>query len=362
MTVGFHSPLPPARTGVADYSAALLAALSAHGDVSVSPRNADINLYHLGNNQLHRPIYEEALRKPGVVVLHDAVLQHFFLGSLDHQAYVEEFAFNYGEWTRGFADELWNGRASSLSARYFDHPMLRRIANASRAVVVHNPAAARMVLRHTPGARVYEVPLLFRRLEVPQAADVLRFRLACGIKPGEFVFGVFGFLRESKRLSAVLQVIRRMPRHVRLMIAGETVSTNLERALDLQMADRRVIRIPYLPGHRLWTAVLAADACINLRFPAAGETSDITVHAMGLGRPVIVSESLENSRFPETACARVEHGASECESLFSHMVLMVEVPSAARQIAQQGAAWVRERHSVERAAARYWEILCSHRS
>ena len=37
MTVGFFSPMPPAPTGVADYSAALLPLLRAFGTVDVSP-------------------------------------------------------------------------------------------------------------------------------------------------------------------------------------------------------------------------------------------------------------------------------------------------------------------------------------
>ena len=94
MKLGFFSPLPPARTGVADYSAALLGALRRSGAVNLG--DGDINLYHLGNNQLHREIYQRALEKPGVVVLHDAVLQHFFLGTLCEHEYVAEFVYNYG--------------------------------------------------------------------------------------------------------------------------------------------------------------------------------------------------------------------------------------------------------------------------
>src|SRR5215831_17300977 len=100
VTVGFEAPLPPARTGVADYAAVLLAALRCRGTVEVAPKRADVRLYHLGNNQVHRPIYQRALTRPGIVVLHDAVLQHFFLGSLHEREYVEEFVYNYGEWSR----------------------------------------------------------------------------------------------------------------------------------------------------------------------------------------------------------------------------------------------------------------------
>ena len=37
MTVGFYSPMPPARTGVADYAAALVAELRRHGRVKMAP-------------------------------------------------------------------------------------------------------------------------------------------------------------------------------------------------------------------------------------------------------------------------------------------------------------------------------------
>src|ERR1039457_2138606 len=109
MTAGFFSPLPPARTGVADYAAALLTELRRHGRVEVAPARSDAALYHLGNNGLHAAVYRRAIVKPGVVVLHDAALNHFFLGQLSEAEYVDEFVYNYGEWNRGLGRELWRG-------------------------------------------------------------------------------------------------------------------------------------------------------------------------------------------------------------------------------------------------------------
>ena len=48
MTAGFYSPLPPARTGIADYSAALLDGLRRFGRVEIAPARCDVALYHLG--------------------------------------------------------------------------------------------------------------------------------------------------------------------------------------------------------------------------------------------------------------------------------------------------------------------------
>src|SRR5262249_50347144 len=158
--LGYFSPMPPEATGVADYSAALVPYLRRHGQVTINSPG-DVNLYHIGNNGLHRAIYDQALAQPGVVMLHDAVLQHFFLGSLDESRYVDEFVYNYGEWSRGLARELWQERSrSGADARYFARPMLKRIAAESRAVIVHNPAAAAIVREHAPSARIVEIPHL----------------------------------------------------------------------------------------------------------------------------------------------------------------------------------------------------------
>src|SRR5262249_44631453 len=150
--------------------------------------------------------YERALDAPGVAVLHDAVLHHFLLGYLEEARYLDEFAFNYGEWGRGLARELWRGRAGSgADHRYFDHPMLKRIAERSRAIVVHNPAAARMVRTHAPRARVVEIPHLFFQPALPSGAEALRFRQRIGVGADRFLFGVFGYLRESKRLIEAIE-------------------------------------------------------------------------------------------------------------------------------------------------------------
>jgi len=362
VTVGFYSPLPPARTGVADYAAALLAELRQHGRVEVAPARCGVALYHLGNNGLHGEIYRRALEVPGVVVLHDAVLHHFLLGQLDEAGYVAEFVYNYGEWNRGLARELWRGRASSATdRRYFDYPMLKRIAETARAVVVHNPAAARVVREHAPAARVVEIPHLFAPpRDLPGVAEAIRYRQELGVEPGTFLYGVFGYLRESKRLMTVLETFAQLDREsprTALLVAGQFVSTDLERAVAPLLSMPGVLRRPHLKEREFWLAAGAVDAAINLRYPAAGETSGIAIRLMGLGKPVMMTESLECSRFPEDACVRIAAGAPERDSLGHHMTLLASMPQVARAIGERAAAHVREHHGVERVALEYWRVL-----
>jgi glycosyltransferase involved in cell wall biosynthesis len=366
VTVGFYSPLPPARTGVADYAAALLAELRRHGRVEVAPRRCGVALYHLGNNALHAGIYRRALEHPGVVVLHDAVLHHFMLGQLDESAYVEEFVYNYGEWHRALAGDLWRGRAASASeARYFDFPMLRRVTERALAVVVHNPEAARIVGQaSSAAARVVEIPHLFHPPRpLPSESAAARYRQRLGVDPGAFLFGVFGHLRESKRLIPVLETfaeLRRENLRVALLVAGGFVSPELERAAAPFLDSPGVVRRPYLAEREFWLAAPAVDACINLRDPAAGETSGISIRLMGLGKPVLLTDSAAVAGFPEDACVRIAPGVAEREALRQSVRLLTLTHGAAVAIGQRGAKHIHERHRVELAGTRYWELLCEY--
>jgi glycosyltransferase involved in cell wall biosynthesis len=363
MTVGFYSPLPPARSGVADYAAALLAELRRHGRVEVAPGRCDVALYQLGNNPLHAAIYRRALEHPGVVTLHDAVLHHFLLGQLDESAYIEEFVYNSGEWSRDLARELWRGRAASgTDPRYFAYPMLKRVAESALAVVVHNAAATRAVKAAAPDARVVEIPHLLETPPLPSRSGTARYRERLGVRPDAFLFGVFGYLRESKRLFSVLDVFAEVRREVpsaALLVAGQFVSTDLERAVEPLLAQPGVVRRPYLPESEFWLAASAVDACINLRYPSAGETSGTAIRMMGLGKPVLITDGEEYAAVPEDACVRIAAGPAERESLRRHMILLPSVIGVARVIGQRGAAHASSRHRADYTAERYWELLCA---
>jgi len=361
--VGFHSPLPPAPTGVADYAAVLLTELRRFGEVQVGARRADVHLYHIGNNPLHWRIYHQALAQPGVAVLHDAVLHHLLLGKLGRETYIEEFVYNYGEWSRPAAAELWAGRTHSASAGvYFRHPMLRRIAERSQAVVVHNPAAARMVKEHAPQARVEQIPHLWRHppAAIPEG-ERMRLRRALGIPARSFVFGVFGYLRETKRLPAVLRAFRRVRARgidAVLLVAGKFASLDLERSLEPELRAEGVVRVGWTDAARFARLLAVADAGINLRYPAAGETSGVAIRLMGAGKPVILSDSEETSAFPPETCLKVLPGIAEEDELEHDMVLLASVRQFASEMGDRAAAYIRAHHAAETAAASYWRILC----
>lgn len=361
--LSWHAPLTGAPTGVADYAETLFGAMgraapdgwSIERDAPV----ADVRVYHLGNNGLHREIYKLAKHKPGIVVIHDAVLHHFFLGLLTEPEYVDEFVSNYGEWNRGLAAELWRDRAASgIDVRYFRHPMLRGAISGARAVIVHNPAAEHAVKKH--GARdVRVIPHFFDPPEKPHAAAVEELRARAGAAPGVTLFGIFGYLRETKRIAVCLKAFRRLHairQQTVLLIAGDVVSRDLERLLATEDL-RGVVRIGHLTDSELLAATAAVDCGLNLRYPSAGETSGIAIRMMGIGKPVILTDGLEISDLPPETCLRVPYGVTEEDSLFDRMALIAEHPEIGRRIGRAAAEHVQEKHSLPGAARAYWDLV-----
>jgi glycosyltransferase involved in cell wall biosynthesis len=340
---------------VADYAESLRRALEAYGPLPIP-------LYHLGNNRLHAEIYRRALEEPGVIVLHDAVLHHFLLGALTREQYIDEFVYNYSEWKRHLAEELWAERSSSaVDLRYFEFPLLRRVVEKSRAVIVHNPGAADIAQSH--GARnLHIVPHFFEPVATPDAATTAEFRDRLGIPQTATLFGIFGYLRETKRVMASLDAFRRLNLvrpDTALLLAGDPVSPDLTRLLNAETRHPGVYRLGYLKENDFQIASAAIDCCINLRYPAAGETSGIAVRMMGIGKPVILSDGSQNADIPAAACLRVQPGVAEAAELFNHMVMVSAFPQFAKDLGNEARRHIREHHSLELAARRYWQILCA---
>jgi len=350
--------MPPARTGVADYSAGLVAELRKTVTVDILPEadpRYEVSIYQVGNNPLHLPAYRAALCQPGIVALHDAVLQHLHLGTLSREEYIDEFAYNYGEWMRDRARELWDSRSrSSADGVYYQYPLLRRLAERSKAVVVHNPGARRMVEAAVPSAKVVEIPHYFVPPALPQETDRTRSRL--GLAPQEVVISMFGYLRESKRIGPALKALKAVPA-ARFLLVGQFVSQELERALQPALKSDQIIRFGYVSESEFWQLAGITDICVNLRSPSAGETSGIGIKMMGIGKPVLVTTGPETERYPELSVIRIDPGEPEAEMLAHYLRALADCREMRREIGGRAARHIVEHHTVEKAARMYLDLI-----
>ena len=175
MKVAYFSPFPPERTGISEYSELLLPALARRLDVEVvprgrtsPPRDADVCLYHVGNNpDAHGWIVETLRKRPGVVVLHDFVLHHLVagltLGRGDGHGYLGAMQREAGVAGRLLAHGVLDGVVPPLwEVRPDDFPLagevLEHAAKPGGGLVVHSRYVERKALEAGYDGRLWRIP------------------------------------------------------------------------------------------------------------------------------------------------------------------------------------------------------------
>ncbi|HEV8579831.1 MAG TPA: glycosyltransferase family 4 protein [Thermoanaerobaculia bacterium] len=389
MRLAFYSPLPPMRSGIADYSAELLPALAAHCDIElivddgfrpdsgvaggfpVHGKRAlpellargrfDAVLYQLGNNRdYHAGIYSALLDHPGVVVLHEAVLHHLVrdltLYAGDPEAYVRELRYAYGRTGEAMARRCV---ATGVPLDPWSYPLFERAVDASRGLIVHNRFTRDRVLASRPLARVAVVPHHLSLGALPEESPAAA-RAALGLAPETFAVATFGFLTAAKRPGVLLRAFARLRRELpqaRLLIAGE-VSPHFDFDRVLAPELREGVTVTGRLGlDRFLLYMQACDVAVNLRHPTAGETSGTVIRLLGLGKPLIVNDTGAFAEIPDDCCAKVGVDEAEEELLFAYLRRLVADEPLRRRMGENARRHAAADHSLAGSARGYAELL-----
>lgn len=402
--IAFVSPVPPARTGIADYTADVLALLSPAHEIDVfhsqdevdasrlpptvrlhraatlverhRQRPYDAAVYQMGNGPDHDFLYELLPRVPGLLVLHDLVLHHararMFLDSpaareyAAHpadparreaarpglEAYRAELAYTYPDRaTRLFEAQL--GTVGSLLP--YAYPLFRLAVEAARLTAVHNAFMAEAVRAEVPDAATVRVAMPVAAAPVP-AETVSALRVRLGFTPNEFVVGIYGLLTPEKRIETVARAVARAAVHVphiRLLLVGPVPDAGaLARRLErLGVAGRAVVtgRVEFA---ELAAHMEAADAAVHLRYPTARETSAALLRLLAEGRPVIVSDLEHLSDIPADAVMRADLTDEE-GAVTRALITLAGRPDLRARLGERARTFGRVEHAPERCRAHY---------
>ena len=366
MRVAFFSPLPPARSGIADYSAALLEPLSrlaqvepfAQTPAAFDPSRYDVCVYQLGNNPYHDFAYEAALQHPGVVVLHEANLHHLIaeltIRRGDWDAYLREVERNAGAEALAYA--LRHVRTLERGPQY-EIPMLRTILERSRGVIVHSGAVAGVVREQGFCGPLGTIPHGAWIAET----DRMAYRERLGLAERTPLIGIFGFLKPYKRIAESLRAFRRLVRLVpeaRMILVGEAhPELPLASMISSLNLSAQVRHIDFAPVEDFNGYIGACDIVLNLRFPTVGESSGTLLRALGMGKAVVVSDVGSFREYPDEICLKAPVDASEEEHLFEYLNLLASRPELAIALGQRARAWVERECRWDVVGRRYHDFL-----
>lgn len=386
--LAYVSPMPPQRTGIANYySRQLLPHLARYFDIdvfcdSLAPKETvngirkeyplgqlqnrygdyDGVLYHLGNNSLfHKSIYDFAWRIPGIIALHDYNLHQFMLHAYfkrgNYEMYRAALEEGYGKEGKDYFYDIMSGRRQPDSVKY---PMSHAIVKRSKATIVHHHWVRRQFPEDLP---VYVIPLLAQAYETKNDQEKKEiFRARHGIKKHEYLIGCYGFLNSNKRpekLLYALKLLRNKGYPARVVFAGELSPgtpplLEMSKGLGLQEA---VTVTGYLNREEYHEALAAADMVVNLRYPSMGEASATLVEAWAYGKATIVSKVNQYLEYPENVCWKLDVGANEVEQLAGYLETLIKEPRVRERLGSCARKFAGNVMGVESVAEEYWHVI-----
>jgi len=282
----------------------------------------------------------------------------------------------YGYRERLQRDHGWIGEAVAVAKRWgaygtapiFALPAHRTLLRRQRGVLVHSDWAAAVVREEDPELRVRAVPM---GVPLPPAASReagLAMRRRFGLPEDAPVLGSFGFQTPIKRtVLAVRALAAPGLERVHLLAVGEEApTTGLLEAAHRAGVAARVHVTGYLPFADFAGAIAAADLCLNLRYPTAGETSASLLRVMAAGRAAVVSDYAQFAELPDAVAIKVplappgERGAPaapsaaeapEVAELAARLASLLAEPDRLRAMGEAAREHVRRHHDPRRAAA-----------
>jgi glycosyltransferase involved in cell wall biosynthesis len=116
------------------------------------------------------------------------------------------------------------------------------------------------------------------------------------------------------------------------------------------------VREDYVDEQRLWSLMSACDAVVSLRWPTMGETSGTAIRALGLGKPLVVSDVGWFSELPDDAALKVPVDEREEETLLAALEALTD-PSTRAAMARAALRLVEHEHRLDRVAEAYVAAL-----
>jgi glycosyltransferase involved in cell wall biosynthesis len=395
MNIAYFSPLPPQHTGIADYSAELLPHLAKEVELvlfvddveaiaptfknhfQIYPADVfphlrwayDLAIYHMGNSLFHQKIYATLKRYPGLTVLHDYILHHFHtcttVGEGDFPAYVREMGYAKGQEGIERARAI---RQCEASHPMFDWALNERVIDSSIGILVHSDYARNQLLITRPAAKVRKVNQL---VTLPSTRNQHTVRAKLNLPQEEFIAVTCGQITPEKRLDTICRSFARFHQDhpdALWLIVGESLEgfADWKEFLKASGLGDNVKCTGYVDElDTFYDYIAAGDVCINLRNPSSGETSNSTLRAMAVGRPIIVSDKGWYAELPDDACIKITHDGTEIEQLAHILTRLYENPKRRLALGEGARDYIAHECDPEHVAREYVSFvheLLDHRS
>lgn len=400
-TIAFFSPLPPRKSGVADYSAFLLEELRKEYRIDIfhdagyvpepalardeymscdsrlfdrvaAAKDYHAIVYQMGNSRYHSYMYPIMLRHKGLITLHDFCLAGFY------QHYGHSRGLGRGliadelrEWhpeDREAIDEAlrgWsqNGDEIARDCARNGWFLNRRLLDAAQLMVVHSPWCEEQVKRGSP-AFTEKVAVIPQGVQPRRttAAERLAIRERYSLAKDALVVASFGFVHPDKMspqaLDAFAEIVRKNSSAVFVFVGEEADGGEVRRHASALGLNQNVRFLGRQPAEGFAAMMAVTDVGVNLRLPPTnGETSAALLNLLAAGIPTVVTDVATFSDYPDAVVQKVRWETEGQEGLLRAMRGLAEDAGARESLGKAAWAYVDALHEWSRVGKVYVEAI-----
>jgi len=385
LKLAYISPLPPEKSGIADYSAELLPELARYYDIDVivaqetiaddwinancpvrqvdwfkaHAHQYDRVLYHFGNSPYHQHMFSLLAQIPGIVVLHDFYLGHIVAG-------MDLKGLNPQSWTRelhhahGYAAVQERFHTQNIGDVAFKYPCNLSVLQQAIGVIAHSNYA-RHLAEQWYGKSWLQNWGILPMLRVSAVSNhKIAARQALGLSDETFIicsFGMLGAIKQNHRLlNAWLASTLAQDQHCLLLFVGEDIkdsySSQVVETIDGSSSSAQIRITGWTDPATFRHYLAAADVAVQLRSSSRGETSAAALDCMNYGLPTIVNACGSMAELPLDAVWMLPEDFADAE-LTRAIEVLWKNPEKRQALGKQAQQLIHTKHAPRDCADPY---------
>jgi len=390
MKIAWFTPFPPEKSAIAEYSTVIVNELQKNCEIDLwvalhesedleltenkyskymkivnyyrnpgylnSLSSYDSIVYNMGNNlKFHKDIFECSKVYPGIVILHDYVLHHFFAAyhlsfKNSKEDYIKDMEKNHGTDGKKLAQDILSGKVPRVweTEEVIHYPLNRSVLENVEGIVVHSNFVKNKLREYAP------LPIRAIPFPNPPAIDsqVKINKEALNISPDKILIVTFGEINPNKRIEKVLKVLGEnsiLKKNVIYVLIGKEDRNyyDLRPMIKKYNLNDSVRILGYQPKQILNEFILASDICVNMRYPTMGESSWSLIQVLLGGKPAIVTKTGWYDELPDDCVVKINPQREE-EELLLHITKLCHDDNLRRKIGQRACHFAKDNFSTEK--------------
>lgn len=331
-------------------------------------------IYNMGNYaRNHKEVWEVMQRSPGILLLHDQVMQNFFhqitmmpeFGGDPWQGereYLKMMRACYGEQGEVAGKALYNSYMGGnkeriwLSDAAMAYPLFEPLLTKATAVFSHAAFFIDMIKEHFYGPTGYAYLPYVPDAQQTDATFPSEFK-----NESKALVVATGIVHPVKRINRVAEMLlanAHIARRVQFVVIGNYGGPhgNYLKSLAEGPLKDCLYLLGYQPQEVMETFLREADFCVNLRYPNSEICSKSLIEQMAFENPVIVLDQGIFEEIPDNSVVRIklENELPELEKAFRSLL---EDPEQRLEIGRQALNFVEENCTPEIYTSRFKSFL-----